>query len=332
MRILNFNKWVKLNEMEQAIPLRDKVYTISSRPNYTYKISKNSKYWTYQKKSTTKWYYVENEESVNALNSKYNKRLAVYAKEGYEKYNISNRSNYHYKVDSSKKYWKYRKIGASDWEYVENKQSASSLNIKYGKSLKVYDKDSNRLPLLNKNDRANFNMAKIYIKRNSDKQTEVAKAIKKAGSSLGLNNNAIAALLGNVGRENNLRWSKITSIHSDPKNNAINFGIVSWQGDRRIELIKDLKKAGVYKDEKVVGGTYQTILEMIRFIGKEMKDSKFNSFKSATSTKTASDILYKYIVYSMGKYNKHDKYFHAWKNHMWAKAAKDLKLIDYSYS
>lgn len=332
MSILKFKEWNLISEENQALPVGDTIYTIESRPNHIYKISKSSKYWIYQKKSTTKWYYVENEESVNALNSKYNKKLAVYAKEGYEKYNISNRSNYHYKVDPSKKYWKYKKVGTSNWMYVENKQSVSSLNTKYGKSLNVYDKDSNKLSLLNKSDKANFNMAKIYIKKNSDKQTEVAKAIKKAGSSLGLNNNAIAALLGNVGRENNLRWSKITSIHSDPKNNAINFGIVSWQGDRRIELIKDLKKAGVYKNGKVVGSVYQTILEMIRFIGKEMKDSKFNSFKSAPSTKAAADILYKYIVYSMGKYNKPDKYFHAWKNHMWAKAARDLKLIDYSYS
>ena len=334
MSILSFNNWrnsIYLKESNLSLS-GDAQYTIESRPNYVYSISKDKKYWLYQKNKTTTWHYVENEGSVAELNSKYNKKLAVYTQPGHDKFTLPNRSNYYYRIDSSNKYWEYNKIGTSSWKKVENKESVKSLNIKYAKSLSVYDPDLNKLVFSSKSDKTNFNMAKVYISRNSDKQKEVAEAIHKAGSHLGLNSNAIAALLGNVGRENNLRWSKITSVHSDPKNHAVNFGIVSWQGSRRKNLIDQLQKAKVYSNGKITGGIYKTILEMIKFIKTEMGESKFDSFKNSQSTKEASDILYRYIKYSMGKYNKHDKYFHAWKNHMWAKAAKDLDIIDYSYS
>lgn len=324
--------FTKMLEKEVLSPSDEETYTIESRPNHVYKISNSKKYWAYQKKKTTGWFFVQNEESVAALNSKYNKKLAVYTKPGYEKHKISSRANFYYRVDSSKSYWEYQKIGTDVWNFVENEKSVKELNSKYGKKLKEYDKDSNKLIFSNKNEKGNFEMAKIYISKSSDKQKEVATAIKKAGSSLGLNNNAIAALLGNVGRENNLRWSKITSSHSDPKNKATNFGIVSWQGGRRKSLLAKLAASGVYKNNKIVGSVYDTILEMMKFIKIEMGNSKFNQFKSSSTTRDAADILYKYIVYSMGKYNKPDKYFHAWKNHMWAKAARDLDIIEYSYS
>lgn len=335
MKILSFKDWNKKSkvfEKEALAPSGDKVYTIESRPNYIYKMSNSKKYWAYQKKQTKGWFFVQNEESVLALNSKYNKKLAVYTKPGYSKHTISSRANFYYRIDSSKKYWEYQKIGTDVWNFVENEESVKELNTKYGKKLKEYDKDSSKLIFSSKQEKGNFDMAKVYISRSSDKQKEVALAIKKSGSSLGLNENAIAALLGNVGRENNLRWSKITSSHSDPKNKATNFGIVSWQGSRRKSLLSKLAVAGVYKNNKIVGSIDDTILEMIKFIKTEMGISKFNNFKSAGTTKDAADILYKYIVYSMGKYNKPDKYFHAWKNHMWAKAARDLDIIEYSYS
>jgi len=335
MKILSFKDWnnkSKIFEKEVLAPSEEKEYTIESRPNHVYKISNSKKYWAYQKRGTDTWFFVENEESVAALNEKYTKSLAVYAKPGHEKYNISNRANFYYRVDSSKKYWEYQKIGTDAWNFVENKESVESLNIKYGKKLKVYDKDFGKLTFANKTEQANFDMAKLYISRSSDKQKEVANAIRKAGSSLGMNENAIAALLGNIGRENNLRWSKITSSHSDPKNKATNFGIVSWQGTRRKSLLSKLAAAGIYKNNKIVGSIDDTILEMMKFIETEMGKSKFSQFKTSSTTKSAADILYKYIVYSMGRYNKPDKYFHAWKNHMWAKAAKDLDIIEYSYS
>lgn len=335
MKILSFKDWnnkSNIFESDMSSLSGEKEYTIEARPNYIYKISSSKKYWSYQKRGTSTWGFVENEESVDALNKKYNKGLAVYAKPGHEKYSISNRANFYYRVDSSKKYWEYQKIGTDTWGFVENIESVKSLNIKYGKKLKVYDKDLNKLTFTNKEEQTNFDMAKVYIDRSLDKQKEVASAIQKAGASLGMNDNAIAALLGNVGRENNLRWSKITSSHSDPKNNATNFGIVSWQGSRRKSLLSKLAASGVYKDNKIVGSIDDTILEMIKFIRTEMGSSKFSQFKAASTTKAASDILYKYIVYSMGQYNKPDKYFHAWKNHMWAKAAKDLDIIKYSYS
>jgi len=328
-RIISFTKIFEQKEVSKD---NEEKYTIPSRPSHVYKVSSSKKYWAYKKKDADSWFFVQNEQSVSALNSKYNKKLGVYAKPGYDKHKISSRANFYYKIDSSKKYWEYQKMGSTSWTLVENKKSVKELNEKYSKSLKVYDSDSNKLVFSSKKEQSNFEMAKLYISRNSDKQKEVAESIRKGGKSLGMNTNSIAALIGNVGRENNLRWSKITSSHSDPKNHATNFGIISWQGSRRKSLLVKLAESGVYKDNKIIGSTYDTILEMIKFIKSEMGVSKFNSFKNAKNTKDAADILYKYIVYSMGKYNKPDKYFHAWKNHMWAKAARDSKIIEYNYS
>ena len=69
--------FTKMLEKEVLSPPNEKTYTIESRPNHIYKISSSKKYWAYQRKKTTGWFFVQNEESVAALNSKYIDQLIV---------------------------------------------------------------------------------------------------------------------------------------------------------------------------------------------------------------------------------------------------------------
>lgn len=266
--------------------------------------------------------------------SNFNKWLTIYeqATDTETQYTIDIRPGYIYRIASGGG-WQYQKKNISNktvWHWVENKESVSALNKKYNKNFKAHEKA--KLPLESKSDKSNFNMAKHYIQQNSSQRKDVIAAIKKAGKALGMSNNAIASLIGNVGRENGFKWDTIATPHVDPKNSKTNFGIISWQGARRDKLLKNLEEAGVYKEGKIVGNVEATILEMMKFIKEEMDAATFSKLQSNLSTKEAADIFYKYIVYSMGKYNRPDNYFHAWKNHMWAKAAKDTGLIEYSYA
>lgn len=266
--------------------------------------------------------------------SNFNKWLRLYeqASNKETQYTIDSRPEHIYRIASGGG-WQFQKKDAKNktiWHWVENKESVAALNKKYDQTFSAYEKE--KLPFASESDEVNFNIAKNNIEKNYSQSKDVINAIKKSGKAFGMSNNSIAALLGNVGRENGFRWEAIATPHLDPKNSKTNFGIISWQGARRDNLLKNLKKAGVYKDGKIVGTVDSTIREMMKFIKEEMDATTFSKLQSTVSTKDAADIFYKYIVYSMGKYNRPDDYFHAWNNHMWAKAAKDSGVIEYTYA
>jgi hypothetical protein len=328
----NSKKWKVLIESSN-----EPEYTIDTRHNYVYKPVND--FWKYQKKGTSTWEWVENEESISKLNSKYKLDLGVYKPKGFTKYKIDSRSSYYYKVDPSNKHWQYYKINSTsiNWNLVENEESVRKLNNKYKKKLIVYKQRDSKLAFNNEKERRNFKMAKLYISQNNSNQKDVILALKKACKTVGFNENITAAIIGNVGRENGFHWNKIIKPHLDPKNSKTNIGIISWQQTRKTNLISKLKTAGLYKNGKISGSIDDIVYEMVDFMKDEMSNEKsrfkgtYDKLKNSNSTKEASDILKKYIGYAMGSYNRSDPYFNAWKNHMWAKAAMDNGLINYSY-
>jgi len=160
------------------------------------------------------------------------------------------------------------------------------------------------------------------------------KAIVKAGKSLGWTENAISALVGNVGRENNFVWKYIIGTHSDPKNSSTNFGIISWQGSRLDNVKAALKKNGMLLDNGSAKEDTESIKIMINFINSELDLERGDSSlmtKSGASTIEISDMLRKYIRYSMSQpYNTPDSKFNVTKNHYWAAASKLAGLINYT--
>lgn len=153
----------------------------------------------------------------------------------------------------------------------------------------------------------------------------VAAVLDSEFKKLGYGNTARLSILGDVGRENAWNRDTIFKGHSDPKNQAYNRGIISWQGRRRNKLDNHLKQEGVYgrnDDEELRG--------MARFMDKELRESfpqTYQKLRNATSTYDASEALREYIKYVPdAPYNTFDPDFRVKNNAEWAKRAKELKL------
>jgi hypothetical protein len=142
---------------------------------------------------------------------------------------------------------------------------------------------------------------------------------------LGYSEPARLSILGDVGRENNWNRNIIFKGHSDPKNQAYNRGIISWQGTRRQKLDSYLKKEGL-----LGRGNDDELRGMARFMDIELQDhypEVYKELATAKDTASASNALQKYIKYVPKRpYNSPDPEFKVRKNAVWAKKAKALGL------
>ncbi len=164
---------------------------------------------------------------------------------------------------------------------------------------------------------------KFAIKQAGDES--VARVLDEEFARLGYSEPARLSILGDVGRENNWNRNIIFKGHSDPKNQAFNRGIISWQGQRRQKLDSYLKQEGVLgrsDDEELRG--------MARFMNTELQDNYpdvYMELLAAEDTASASNALQKYIKYVPKRpYNSPDPEFKVRKNAAWAKKAKALGL------
>lgn len=83
-----------------------------------------------------------------------------------------------------------------------------------------------------------------------DNMAMVLQALKNAG----LNDNQARILGAEIGRENAFQDKYLWGYHSDPKNKAINIGIISWQGSRGKGVEQALRNAGLIQNGKIVKG------------------------------------------------------------------------------
>ena len=166
-------------------------------------------------------------------------------------------------------------------------------------------------------------LSKHAIKKTGDES--VARVLDVEFARLGYNDPARLSILGDVGRENNWNRKIIFKGHSDPKNQAYNRGIISWQGQRRKNLDSYLKQQGLLgrgDDEELRG--------MARFMHNELQDEYpdvYQELATAKDTASASNALQKYIKYlPKGPYNSPDPEFKVRKNAVWAKKARAMGL------
>jgi hypothetical protein len=232
-------------------------------------------------------------------------------------YTLEDKPQYGYRIDPEGKHWQWvdlTKGNFFNWNWVTNYSSVQKLNKKYGKNLLVKT-DVDVQPITD------------------PEKIKVINAIKDAGKALGWTDNAIAAVVGNVGRENGFNWEYLTGSHSDPRTGAKNFGIISWQGDRLKKVQQDLKASGLLQKDGSAVSDPRSIKVMIKFMNREMDQEGGNSqlMKDPNATTSqVSDMLKNYIKYAMGSFNSPDKKFNAKKNHLWAAAAKVSGLVDYA--
>ena len=85
---------------------------------------------------------------------------------------------------------------------------------------------------------------------NTNLMAMVLQGLKNAG----LNDNQARILGAEIGRENAFQDKYLWGYHSDPKNGAVNIGIISWQGSRGKGVEQALRNAGLIQNGKIVKG------------------------------------------------------------------------------
>lgn len=86
-----------------------------------------------------------------------------------------------------------------------------------------------------------------------DKETNMAMVLQ-ALKNAGLSDNQARILGAEIGRENAFEDKWLWGYHKDPKNGAVNIGIISWQGGRGRKVEKVLRDAGLIQNGKIVKG------------------------------------------------------------------------------
>ena len=94
----------------------------------------------------------------------------------------------------------------------------------------------------------------------------VLQALKNAG----LNDNQARILGAEIGRENAFQDKYLWGYHSDPKNGAVNIGIISWQGSRGKGVEQALRNAGLIQNGKIVKGQ-QSLDVMAKYLVNEIR-------------------------------------------------------------
>jgi len=155
---------------------------------------------------------------------------------------------------------------------------------------------------------------------------KVASVVDDELTNLGYPSHSRLALLGNVGRENNWNPNIIFGGHSDPKNQAKNRGLMSWQGTRRQGLENFIKKNG---------GDWTPSENNLRLQARYLDNELQSKYPQIHSTLTNPDAdlptisrqLRNYINYvPSAPYNTPDKEYDTKNNRIWAEKAKGLGL------
>lgn len=175
-------------------------------------------------------------------------------------------------------------------------------------------------------------LSKAAIQKNqkpkTDDRAKIASVVDDELAKLGWSENARLSFLGDMGRENAWNRETIFNGHLDPKNKALNRGIISWQGDRLKNLDGRLRQKNLYGR-----GDDEELREMVRFMDDEMRSSgEWEAVHQAVrnpnlTTYEISENLRKYIKYvPIAPYNSFDKDFRVQNNRIWAEKAKSLGL------
>jgi hypothetical protein len=115
------------------------------------------------------------------------------------------------------------------------------------------------------------------LNQNEQKAIEVYRAFREAGYS----HNQAIAFTGEVYRENGFREQFMYGTHSDPYNNSTNAGIISWQKDRRTNLLNYLQSKGRIDSKGNVIPGYDTLVAQAEFTKLEINtNNSYNRTKN----------------------------------------------------
>lgn len=129
--------------------------------------------------------------------------------------------------------------------------------------------------------------------------SQLQKQIYQAYMNAGLSPNQARIITAEVGRENSFNPQTVFGVHSDPKNKALNLGMLSWQGDRGRSLYSYLHSKGLIQNGSILKNQ-ASLDEMARFSVSEMKNNKGYA-QTAKTFLSNPDVDYQTGVEVLGK-------------------------------
>lgn len=110
----------------------------------------------------------------------------------------------------------------------------------------------------------------LFNNKNLENGYRVYQAFLKAG----LSSNQSLAIAAQVGREGDFKNSNLFGSHTDNNNGASNVGMLSWQGSRAKELLKDLRSRDLLNIDGSIKQTQEAIDVMAKFAVQEIMTKK----------------------------------------------------------
>lgn len=194
-------------------------------------------------------------------------------------------------------------------EWLKNTKIGKAASWVYGGVVKAKTWVSNKIQQLTDKIDGEFS-GDVKIDNNIISNNKVSKtAVYKAFLDAGFSPKQAAALVAEVGRENDYNANVLFGNHRDPASGH-NIGFISWQGSRKTELINRAKRSGVLASSKpfLLNKTYKSLKVMADYVMHEMKTSHNNKYikkflaNKDISYSEAAPILGKhYIVWAYGQ-------------------------------
>ncbi|WP_151764885.1 tape measure protein [Acinetobacter soli] len=116
--------------------------------------------------------------------------------------------------------------------------------------------------------------AQFKLQLMSNKQLENGYKVYQAFLKAGLSSNQSLAIAAQVGREGDFKNSNLFGSHTDNNNGASNVGMLSWQGSRAKELLKDLRSRDLLNVDGSIKQTQEAIDVMAKFAVQEIMTKK----------------------------------------------------------
>lgn len=113
----------------------------------------------------------------------------------------------------------------------------------------------------------------------------------------GMSDEGAKTMIAQINRENNFQEKYLFGIHIDPANNAVNSGIISWQGSRGSKFLNYMKSRGLIKNNKMERSA-RALEAQADFLVEEMKSNP--EYKKSWKVLTDSTLSYNQIESVVG--------------------------------
>lgn len=155
-------------------------------------------------------------------------------------------------------------------------------------------------------------------KQQKERQMQIYQAFKQAKFS----DEQAKALTAEVGRENNYRDKFLFGTHGDAANNATNMGMLSWQLDRKENLVKFMKSKGLVEPDGTFKKGQDSLNAQALFAKQEIESGRYEKTRkffeqnpNATAEQMAPVLGTNYVGWAYGQDVLKSGQKFDWKSH-----------------